>query len=124
MEVKMKKYSKEHQWIEVMGNRGRMGITKFASEQLGNIVYLELPTVGDQTTANEPMTIVESVKSSSDVYSPVSGEVVAVNEELGDAPELLNEDPEGKAWIAEILLDNPVELEDLMTEEEYFDFIK
>ncbi|WP_149026573.1 glycine cleavage system protein GcvH [Desulforamulus ferrireducens] len=120
----MKKYSKEHQWIEVMGNRGRMGITKFASEQLGNIVYLELPTVGDQTTANEPMTIVESVKSSSDVYSPVSGEVVAVNEELGDAPELLNEDPEGKAWIAEILLDNPVELEDLMTEEEYFDFIK
>lgn len=120
----MKKYSKEHQWIEVEGQQGRMGITKFAAEQLGNIVYLEIPPVGEATIAGEPLTVVESVKSSSDIYAPVSGEVLAVNEALGDAPELLNRDPEGEAWIAEIKLSNPAELDDLMTEEEYLAFLK
>ena len=120
----MKKYSKEHQWIEVEGQQGRMGITKFAAEQLGNIVYLEIPPVGEATIAGEPLTVVESVKSSSDIYAPVSGEVLAVNEALGDAPELLNRDPEGEAWIAEIKLSNPAELDDLMTGEEYLAFLK
>ncbi|ABO51340.1 glycine cleavage system H protein [Desulforamulus reducens MI-1] len=120
----MKKYSKEHQWIEVEGHKGRMGITKFAAEQLGDIVYLELPTVGEQTTAGEPMTVVESVKSSSDIYAPVTGEVLAVNEVLGDEPERLNRDPEGEAWIAELKAENPAELDDLMTEEEYLEFVK
>lgn len=120
----MKKFSKEHQWIKVAGDKGRMGITKFAAEQLGDIVYLELPAVGDHTAAGEPMTVVESVKSTSDIYAPVSGEVLAVNEALGDAPERLNEDSEGEAWIAELKLDNPAELDDLMTEEEYLAFIK
>ncbi|SHK02976.1 glycine cleavage system protein GcvH [Desulforamulus aeronauticus] len=120
----MKKFSKEHQWIEVVDDKGRMGITKFAAEQLGDIVYLELPAVGDQTVAGEPMTVVESVKSTSDIYAPVSGEVSSINEALGDAPERLNADPEGEDWIAELKLDNPEELADLMTEEEYLTFIK
>ncbi|AEG60714.1 glycine cleavage system protein GcvH [Desulforamulus ruminis] len=120
----MKKFSKEHQWIEVAGDKGRMGITKYAAEQLGDIVYLELPSVGEQTTAGEPMALVESVKSTSDIYAPVSGEVLEVNEALGDAPELLNGNPEGDAWIAKLKLDHPGELDDLMTEEEYLAFVK
>ncbi len=120
----MKRFSKEHQWIEVAGDKGRLGITKFAAEQLGDIVYLELPAVGDQTIAGEAMTVVESVKSTSDIYAPVSGEIVSINEALGDAPERLNADPEGEDWIAELKLDNPEEVADLMTKQEYLTFIK
>lgn len=115
----MKMYSKEHQWVQLEGQIARIGITKYAAKQLGDIVFVELPSVGDQVTAGETMAMVESVKSSSEIYTPVSGEVVNVKEELVDAPELLNGDPEGAAWIAELKLENAAELDELMTKEKY-----
>lgn len=115
----MKKYSKEHQWVQLEGQTARTGITEYAAKQLGDIVFVELPSVGDQVMAGETMAMVESVKSSSEIYTPVSGEVLNVKVELVDAPELLNGDPEGEAWIAELKLENVVELEELMTKEEY-----
>jgi len=96
----MKKYSKEHQWVLVEGETALIGITKYASEQLGHIVFVELPAVGEQVSAGEPLAMVESVKSASDVYAPVSGEVLMVKEELNDMPDMLNQDPEGEVWIA------------------------
>lgn len=119
----MKKYSKEHQWVAVEGEIARMGITRFAAEQLGDIVFLELPQVGDQAVAGEPLAMVESVKSTSDIYAPVSGEVLAVKKELSEMPEIMNKDPEGEAWVAELRLENPAELDELMTEEEYLNFL-
>ena len=115
----MKMYSKEHQWVQLEGNIARIGITKYAAKQLGDIVFVELPSVGDQVTAGETMAMVESVKSSSEIYTPVSGEILNVKEELVDAPELLNVDPEGEAWIAELKLENAAELDELMTKEKY-----
>lgn len=115
----MKRYNKEHQWVRLEGETFRMGITEYAAEQLGDIVFVELPSVGDKVMFGEPMARVESVKSTSEIYSPVSGKVLSINEELSDAPELLNGDPEGEAWIAELRLENVAELDDLMTKEEY-----
>lgn len=115
----MKMYSKEHQWVELEGNIARMGITEYAARQLGDIVYVELPTVGDQVAIGESMARVESVKSTSEIYTPVSGKVLTVKEELSDTPELLNVDPEGEAWIAELMLENVAQMDELMTIEEY-----
>lgn len=115
----MKMYSKEHQWVQVEGNTARMGITEYAARQLGDIVFVELPAVGDQVEVGESVARVESVKSTSEIYTPVSGQVLTVKDVLSDAPELLNGDPEGEAWIAELRFENVAELEDLMTKEEY-----
>jgi len=115
----MKMYSKEHQWVQVQGETARMGITEYAAKQLGDIVFVELPSVGDQVVVGEAMARVESVKSSSEIYTPISGKVLAIKEELIDAPELLNVDPEGETWIAELRFENILELDDLMTKEEY-----
>lgn len=119
----MKKYSKSHQWVQVEGETARIGITNFAAEQLGDIVYVELPSLNDQFNAGDSISMVESVKSTSPIYTPVSGEVQKINEELADSPELLNHDPEGEAWIIELLMSNSSELGDLMSEEEYLTFI-
>lgn len=119
----MKKYSKEHQWAQLEGEKVRVGITNYASEQLGDVVFVELPTVGDKFSAGEQLAVVESVKTSSDVYAPVSGEVLEVNEDLVDAPEKLNNDPEGEDWMAVLSLPNPAELDDLMDEEAYLAFV-
>lgn len=115
----MKMYSKEHQWVQLEGQIARIGITEHAAKQLGDIVFIELPTLGDQVRAGETMARVESVKSSSEIYTPVSGEVLRIKEELDDAPELLNGDPEGEAWIVELKLEYSTELGELMTKEEY-----
>jgi len=115
----LRMYSKEHQWVELEGQTARMGITDYAAMQLGDIVFVELPSVGNQVTVGESVAMVESVKSSSEIYTPVSGVVLNVKEELVDAPELLNADPEGEAWIAELKLENAAELDELMTKEEY-----
>lgn len=117
----MRMYSKEHQWVELKGEKAQIGITEFAAEQLGDIVFVELPSAGQRFAAGEVIARVESVKSASEIYSPVCGEVLSVKEELSDAPELLNADPEGVAWIAELRLENPRELSELMKKEEYLD---
>lgn len=108
-------YSEEHEWALDNGDGTiTMGITDHAQELLTDIVYVELPEVGKKVRKMEPVAVVESVKSVSDVYSPVSGEVVEVNEALEDQPELINEDAFGDGWIAKIAMDNPSELDDLM----------
>ncbi len=112
------KYTKTHEWVKIEGNRAKVGITYYAQEQLNDIVYVELPNVGDEIKKGEPFGVVESVKSSSDVYMPLSGKVVAVNEEIVDQPELLNEDPY-KNWMIEIEILNPDEINDLMDVEAY-----
>lgn len=119
----MKRYSKTHQWIQAEGKIARMGITNYAAEQLGDIVYVELPSAGDQFTAGDPISVVESVKSTSPIYAPVSGQVLNVNEELDGAPELLNSDPEEAAWIIELNMADSSELDDLMNDEEYLTYI-
>ena len=115
----MKMYSKKHQWVDLKGETARMGITEYAAKQLGDIVFVELPAIGEQVTGGDSIAMVESVKSSSEIYTPVSGEVLSVKEELNDAPELLNSDPEGEVWIAELKVVNIKELDALMTKEEY-----
>jgi glycine cleavage system H protein len=119
------KYSSEHEWVEVLDNgQVRIGITHFAQEQLGDIVFVELPEEGAQVTADESMGTVESVKAVSDIYSPVSGEVVEVNRSLEDAPETINSDAYTEGWMVVVKLSNPEEVDKLMTAEQYEAFIK
>ncbi|MBI2914752.1 MAG: glycine cleavage system protein GcvH [Firmicutes bacterium] len=113
------KYSREHEWVKVDGTKATIGITFFAQKELGDVVFVELPEAGETITANESFAVVESVKSVSDVYAPVSGKVLEVNAALGTRPELINEDPYGSAWIAVVEMSSPEELEELITAEEY-----
>lgn len=113
------RYSKEHEWVKVDGNNARIGITAFAQSELGDIVFVELPEVGTEVTANEPFGSVESVKTVSELYAPVSGKVVEVNEELDDSPELVNESPYEKAWMVVIEASDLSEVDQLMTPEQY-----
>jgi glycine cleavage system H protein len=118
------KYSEEHEWVKVEGNQVRIGITDFAQSELGDIVFVELPEVGDEIEADEPFGSVESVKTVSELYAPLSGKVVAVNEDLDDSPELVNESPYEKAWMITIELSDESELDKLMTAEQYEAMIK
>ncbi|GIN42024.1 MULTISPECIES: glycine cleavage system protein GcvH [Heyndrickxia] len=117
------RYSEEHEWVKKEGESLRIGITDFAQSELGDIVFVELPEVGDEVTANEPFGSVESVKTVSELYAPVSGKVVAVNEELSDSPEFVNESPYEKAWMIVVEPSNIGELDDLMTAEAYEEMI-
>ncbi len=112
------KYTKSHEWVKIEGNRAKIGITYHAQEQLHDIVYVELPAVGDELAKGEVMGVVESVKAASDIYAPLSGKVLAVNDEVIDRPELLNEDPY-KYWLVDIEIANPSELDELLSAEEY-----
>lgn len=112
------RYTKDHDWVRVEGNRAYIGITDFAQKQLGDIVFLELPELDTEIASGDQLGVVESVKAIADLHSPVSGQVVEINEELEDAPELLNEDAFG-TWIAVLELTNPDEVESLLTAEEY-----
>lgn len=118
------RYSEEHEWVKMEGETVRVGITHFAQSELGDIVFVELPEVGDEVTADEPFGSVESVKTVSELYAPVSGKVVAVNEDLSDSPEFVNESPYEKAWMIVIEPSNSSELENLMTAEQYEEMIK
>ncbi len=121
----MKKYSKTHEWVEVLeGSKARIGISNHAQEELGDIVYVDLPEVGKEIKKGEEFMSIESVKAAEDIYAPVSGKVVAVNEKLSDTPELVNQDAEGEGWLVEVELSDPSELDDLMTEEEYKKFVE
>jgi glycine cleavage system H protein len=114
-----RKYSKEHEWVKVAAGRGTVGITDYAQKQLGDVVYVELPAVGKRLSAMEVFGTIESVKAVSELYCPVSGEVVDVNGAVVDKPELVNSDPYGKAWLLVVAIANEGELSSLMTAAEY-----
>ena len=118
-----RKYSKEHEWIQVDGDNGRIGITDFAQKELGDVVYVELPEVGSKVAAMEVFGNIESVKAVSELFSPVSGEVVEVNDKVVDAPEMVNADPHGDAWLIVVKLDDAGQLDGLMSAADYQAYI-
>lgn len=113
------KYSKDHEWLKIEGSTATIGITGFAAQQLGDIVFVELPKVGTAFKAGEALGVVESTKTASDVFYPVSGKVLAVNEALMDAPELINQEPFGQGWFIRVECANPAELEALLDADAY-----
>jgi glycine cleavage system H protein len=117
------RYTKEHEWVKVEGGVGVVGITHHAQNELGDIVYVDLPKVGATVTLGKPFGSVESVKAVSDIYAPLSGEVVEVNETLTSAPEKLNADPHGAAWLVKIKLSSPGELDQLMSAADYQSYL-
>lgn len=112
-------YSEEHEWIKQEGDQVRIGITSFAQEELGDIVFVELPEVGDEIEVDEPFGSVESVKTVSELYAPLSGKVVEVNEELEDSPEYVNESPYENAWMVVVEPSDESEMDDLLSAEQY-----
>jgi glycine cleavage system H protein len=117
------RYTKEHEWAKVEGDRARVGITDFAQGELGDVVFVELPKVGARLTAMKTFGVVESVKAVSDLFAPLSGEVVETNAELTKKPEIVNSDPYGQGWMAVIKLSSPREVDALMTAADYEKFI-
>ena len=117
-------YTKDHEWVRSKGAEATIGITDHAQHQLGDVVYVELPKVGDKFEASEPFGSVESVKAVSEVYMPLGGSVIEVNETLNDSPEQVNEDPYGDGWMIRIKIDNPAQVDALLTAIEYEDYIK
>jgi len=113
------KYSKEHEWARVDGDVVTVGITDFAQNQLGDVVYVELPKVGSQVKLMTPFGVVESVKTASDLFSPVSGEVIEVNSALADQPELVNASPYAEAWMIKVRMSNPSDLDQLLAVADY-----
>ncbi|QHN50345.1 glycine cleavage system protein GcvH [Geobacillus stearothermophilus] len=113
------RYTKEHEWVRVEGENVRVGITDYAQSELGDIVFVELPEVGAEVTANEPFGSVESVKTVSELYAPISGTVVEVNEALNDHPEYVNESPYDKAWMIVVKPNDLSEIDNLLTAEQY-----
>jgi glycine cleavage system H protein len=117
------RYTKEHEWIKVSGDMGTIGITDYAQNELGDVVFVELPAVGAKITAGKILGTIESVKAVSDIYAPVSGEVLETNAALSKTPETVNSDPHGAAWLLKIKLDNPAEVSGLMDAAAYEAFI-
>jgi glycine cleavage system H protein len=117
-------YSGEHEWIKVDDDRCLLGITEFAQDELGEIVYVELPDVGQVFDANDEIGTIESVKAVAEVYTPVAGEVVEVNEALGDDPALINEDPHGKGWLLKIKFSSAADMKKLMSAEKYQEYVE
>ena len=113
------KYSKEHEWVATEESLATVGITDYAQDQLGEVVYIELPAVGDKVSKDDPFGVVESVKAVSDIYAPISGTVTEVNQELIESPEMVNEDPYGDGWLIKVKITDMSDLEDLMDAEEY-----
>lgn len=118
------RYTKDHEYIRIEGDTGTVGITDYAQGQLGDVVFVELPAIGKAVAKGGEAAVVESVKAASEVYAPVSGEVVAVNSELEGAPGTVNEDPAGKGWFVKLKLKDTAELAGLMSEAEYQDYVK
>ncbi|MBI3399673.1 MAG: glycine cleavage system protein GcvH [Deltaproteobacteria bacterium] len=118
------KYTKEHEWVRVEGNIATVGITDYAQDSLGDVVYLELPSDGTAVTKDETFGVVESVKAVSDLYSPIGGTVIEINDALIDNPEVINDDPYGDAWMLKVEMNNHGELEDLLTADEYKKYVE
>ncbi len=118
------RYTREHEWVLIEGSQATIGITDFAQHELGEVVFVELPKIGDSVTKDEPFGVVESVKAASDVYAPVSGEVTEANEDLVSSPELINDDPYGDAWLIRVEMSDPSEVEHLMSARDYKDYVE
>ena len=118
------KYGKEHEWVRLEGGLATFGITDYAQDQLGDIVYVELPPLGEILTQFDPFGVVESVKAASDLYAPLSGEVVEVDAELAEHPEFVNQDPYGKGWMIKVEPSDEAELDQLMSVEEYENYLE
>lgn len=123
MEPQDLRYHKEHEWVRIEGKRATLGISNFAQDALGDVVFVDLPQVGAKLSAEAELGEVESTKATSTIYSPLSGAVVAINQDLEEHPELLNQDPYGRGWIAVLELSNPSEVDRLMTAEQYESFL-
>ena len=117
------RYDKEHEWVRVEGDTAFIGISDFAQDQLGEVVYVDLPSAGDELVAGETFGEIESVKSVSELYAPVSGTVVEVNDDLDGSPEVINADPYGAGWMIKVALGDPSELDGLMSADEYEAFV-
>ena len=117
------KYDREHEWVRMDGETAVVGISHFAQDQLGEVVYVDLPSTGDSVTVGGSFGEVESVKSVSELFSPVSGEIIEVNEQLEDTPEVVNEDPYGDGWMIKVALSDPSEVDALMSADEYEAFL-
>ena len=118
------RYDEEHEWIRVEGDEGVIGISDYAQDQLSDIVYVELPEVGDVFDKGDVLAVVESVKAASDVYMPVTGEVLEINDLLEDSPEMVNQDPYGEAWLVRITIAEPAELADLLDADAYKSYVE
>ena len=119
-----KKYTKEHEWVEVDGNTATVGITNHAQESLGDIVFIDLPTVGKEVKSNEELCVIESVKAASDIYAPIDGEVIEINNNLNDDASIINQDPEKNGWIFKMKISNSDQYNDLMSLDEYLAFLE
>ena len=117
------KYTREHEWVLVEGSEATVGITDYAQHELGEVVFLELPKVGDSVTKDEAFGVIESVKASNELYAPVSGEIIEVNSELPETPETVNNDPYGDAWLIRVEMSDPAEVDDLLSADDYKDYI-
>ena len=118
------RYTKEHEWVRMEGNVATIGITDHAQDSLGDVVYLELPSDGAAVTKDETFGVVESVKAVSDLYSPVSGTVIEINDALVDSPEVINGDPYGDAWMLKVEMNSPAEIKELLTADEYKKYVE
>lgn len=118
------RYTKDHEYIRIEGDTGTVGISDYAQAQLGDVVFVELPSVGKSLSKGSEAAVVESVKAASEVYAPVSGEVLEVNSDLEASPGTVNEDSSGRGWFLKLRITNPSELDGLMTEEQYQEFVK
>ena len=114
-----KKYTKEHEWVEVDGDTATVGITNHAQESLGDIVFIDLPTVGKEVKSNEELCVIESVKAASDIYAPIDGEVIEINNNLNDDASIVNQDPEKNGWIFKMKIADSNQYNNLMTLDEY-----
>ena len=117
------RYTKDHEWVSLEKDVATMGITDYAQDELGDIVYVELPELGFELTANDTFGVIESVKAVSDLFAPMSGEVIEINESLEEEPELVNEDPHGDGWMIKVKITDITEFDSLMTSEEYEEYI-
>ena len=118
-----KKYTKEHEWVEINGDIATVGITNHAQESLGDIVFIELPSVGKSVNAKDEICVVESVKAASDIYAPIDGEILEVNNNLDGDASIINQDAENTGWIFKMKVSNPSQYDDLMTEDDYKKFL-
>lgn len=118
------RYDEEHEWVRVEGDEGVIGISDYAQDALSDIVYVELPEVGDVFDKGDVLAVIESVKAASDVYMPVTGEILEINELLEDSPELVNQDPYGEAWLVRVTIAEPAELEDMLDAGAYKSYVE
>ncbi len=118
------KYAKDHEWAKLEGDLVKIGISDYAQDQLGDVTFVELPEEGDTLAKNDELGVIESSKAASDLYMPIGGEIVALNPDLGESPELINQDPYGRGWIVEVKPTDPADLDELMNKQQYIEMLE